>query len=110
MLKKLVIITLALAALAGVAAKPANAEVRFGVYLGGPPVVAVPVVPRYVDPYYSPYYNPYYACPPAYGYRYRVPAPRYYVAPRYRGYERHDWRDRDRGRHDNRYRDRRGWR
>jgi len=105
------ILILAVGALAGVASKPAHAEVRFGVYLGGPPVVAVPVVPRYVDPYYSPYYDPYYAYPPpVYTYRYRVPAPRYYVAPRYRGYERRDWGYRNPGRYDTRYRDRRGWR
>ena len=80
--------------MAGVATKPAKAEVHFGVYLGAPPVLAVPVVPRYVDPYYNPYYGPYYAYPPAYRYEYRVPAPRYYVAPRYRGYERHEFRNR----------------
>jgi hypothetical protein len=80
--------------------------VRFGVYLGGPPVVAVPPVPRYVNPYYDPYYA---YPPPVYTYRYRVPAPRPYVAPLYRGYQpryqpRHDYR------YDNRSRDRRGWR
>ena len=64
-------------------AKPAKADVRFGVYLGTP-AYTYPVAP------YA-YSYPYGYSAPAYVY----PGPSY-VAPyyRYRDRDRHDWRDR----------------
>jgi hypothetical protein len=87
MLKKLGFTTAALFGLLLMGnAKPAKAEVHFGIYLGAP-AYSYPVAPyayTYPDPYVYGYSAP--------AYVYRAPA---YVAPYVYGY-----RDRDRNRHE----------
>lgn len=87
MLKKIGFTTAALFGLLPMGnAKPAKADVRFGVYLGAP-AYSYPVAPysyTYPDPYAYGYSAP--------GYVYRAPA---YVAPYSNGY-----RDRDRNRNE----------
>lgn len=78
-LKKIGIPLIALAAmLAFVNPRPADAAVRFGVYLGGPVYPAYPYA--YPYSYYDPYYQPY-AYPYSYGYAY----PYGYASPYYGG-------------------------
>ena len=116
MRKRTILPILAILALLLLTPATARAGVRIGVYLGGPPVVAVP------PPIYpGPYCNPYYTYPPAYCYdygyalpapyygRYRYHAPRYYSPhyysphfrahrrPEFREHERHESRGRGRG-------------
>jgi len=79
LLKKLGVPILALVAmLAFMTPRPADAAVRFGVYLGGPVYPNYPYA--YPYSYYDPYYNPY-VYPYAYGYGY----PYGYAAPYYGG-------------------------
>ncbi len=99
MRKRTILPILAILSLLLLTPASARAGVRIGVYLGGPPVVAVP------PPIYpGPYCNPYYTYPPAYcyDYGYAVPAPYYgryapyYYAPRFRGHRRPEFREHER--------------
>ena len=79
-LKKIGVPILALAAvLALMSPRPADAAVRFGVYLGGPVYPTYPYA--YPYSYYDPYYRPY-VYPYSYGYSY----PYGYAYPYYGGF------------------------
>jgi hypothetical protein len=78
--KKIGMPMLALAAiLAFMSARPADAAVRFGVFLGGPAYPAY----SYVYPYS--YYDPYYYGPYVYPYSYGYAYPYGYASPYYGG-------------------------
>ena len=87
MLKKIGIPALALGAMMMLITPPrANAAVRFGVFIGGP-VYGYPAYPVY------PYVGSAYVYPYRYGYSYRY-RPYWRSGYEYRGYRRHEWRDR----------------
>jgi uncharacterized membrane protein YgcG len=67
-----------MAILVCISPRPADAAVRFGVYLGGPVYPTYPYA--YPYSYYDPYYQPY-AYPYSYGYAY----PYGYASPYYGG-------------------------
>lgn len=87
MLKRIGLPIFALAALLLFAAPhKANAEVHFGVYVGGPPAYAYPA-----DPYYGNSYDPYYQGYNGYPYpAYSYPAP-VYSSPYSYGWRGHEY-------------------
>jgi hypothetical protein len=96
MLKKIGIPALALCAMTVlIPPQRANAAVRFGVFIGGPAYAypAYPPPPVYYNAYPAYPAYPYSAPVYVYPYRYR-PYWRSYEYRGYRGYRRHEWRER----------------